>query len=211
MPFGLSKATVLGAAGSGGGADLAAIEKIATASISGNPNSITFTSIPQTYDDLWVTSGTEIYRWPDGSGFYVTMMEVSFNDDYSNSRRYDYTRSYGDPNPAGSPFGDRTNANAGGDIGYASDHYSSYNHTVTPQEIQVYSYTSTSKHKPYQARSTSIFEETSWIGGHLVYGMQHAQETTAITSLTIRETSGQNYWDNNAKVTLWGITRAGKA
>ena len=210
MPFGLSKASVLGAAGSGGGTHLAAIEKIATVSISGNPASISFTSIPQTYDDLWITSGTEIYRWPDGSGFYMTYMQMHFNNDRAESYRYDISRAYGDPNPAGSPFGDRSNTTGYfNGIGYATDHYSGYNHTICPQEVQIYVYTSSSKIKPFQTRSTSIAEETSWIGGALAYGARYDPDAN-ITSVTLTEGSGYNYWDNNAKVTLWGITRAGK-
>ena len=211
MPLGAFKATVLGAAGSAGGADLAAIEKIATVSISGNPTAITFSSIPQTYDDLWITSGTEIYRWPDGAGFYMTYMQMHFNNDRAESYRYDISRAYGDPNPAGSPFGDRSNTTGYfNGIGYATDHYSGYNHTICPQEVQIYGYTSSNKIKPFQTRSTSIAEETSWIGGALAYGTRYDPDAN-ITSVTLTEGSGQNYWDNNAKVTLWGITRAGKA
>ena len=210
MPFGLSKASVLGAAGSGGGTHLAAIEKIATVSISGNPASISFTSIPQTYDDLWITSGTQMYRWPDGSGFYMTYMQMHFNNDRAESYRYDISRAYGDPNPAGSPFGDRSNTTGYfNGIGYGTDHYSGYNHTICPQEVQIYGYTSSSKIKPFQTRSTSIAEETSWIGGALAYGARYDPDVN-ITSVTLTEGSGYNYWDTNAKVTLWGITRAGK-
>ena len=190
--------------------DPVAIEKIAAASISGNPADVIFATIPQTYDDLWVTIGSEYYRWPAGSGFWMAGIRPWLNDDNgAGTSGYGWSMMYGDPNPATQPFTDRgSNSNYINNIGYGTDYWQSYDHTVNPTEFAVFGYTEANTYKNIYFRASSMGSPSSWVGGRQGWAGKNDNTGTAVTKITFRN-DGQ-YWDNEAKITLWGITRAGK-
>ena len=82
MPFGLSKASVLGAAGSGG--DSGAIQWIAGMNGSGSSASLLFNSIPQTYKHLRIVM-SNIHQTASNSNTYF-----KFNGNSTYIRSSDY-------------------------------------------------------------------------------------------------------------------------
>ena len=195
--------------------DPVAIEKIAAISgTNAGTQTITFSAIPQTYDDLWITVGAEIHTYANQSGYYVTDISYYFNDDYSNSRDYIYSFCYGDPNPSGTIFSDRyqTAGHANPSM-RSTDHWQSSDHTSNPIEIGIWGYSKTDQYKNAYSKYTNIASTgSSWIGSGQGWGQQEAASSvsTAITSVSLRTGGSPNWWSERAKVTLWGITRAGK-
>tara|TARA_E500000331_G_scaffold244764_1_gene235214 strand:- start:853 stop:1563 length:711 start_codon:yes stop_codon:yes gene_type:complete len=190
--------------------DPVAIEKIAAATVTHGAADIIFSTIPQTYDDLWVTLGAEVYRWPTGNGFWMSAVEVWVNDDNSGGTNgYGWSEMYGDPNPATAPFASRSsNSNQIYNIGYSTDYYQSYDHTIHPIEFAVFGYTEANTYKNMYYRSSAMGAPSSWVGGRQGWAGKNDNTGTAVTKITFRNDS--QYWDGETKVTLWGITRAGK-
>ncbi len=213
MPLGAFKAGIFGAAG-GGSEDKVAIEAIADSGSSWDGNSVvSFTSIPQTYDDLLVTFGSmEIYTSPNQTSFYVTEIQPYLNEDYSNSWTYDFSVAMGDPNPAGTIF--RTVGSSTGDLdnfGYASDKGNGNEHTAFKMELQITNYTKTDVYKNLYWRSANMTAPSSWIGGKKGFGCSGntGDISRAITKVSFRTGGNPNWFDGESRVTLWGISRGG--
>lgn len=118
MPFGLSKASVLGAAGSGGGSEGGTFEWIAGVTVSDSTtNSITFSSMEAaTYRELSV-------RWSLIAGTTPDNVELRINgnasNDYYSNEWWTYN-STGSANGTSSAYELRTVWTAGSTSGYAS-------------------------------------------------------------------------------------------
>ena len=213
MPLGAFKAGMFGAAG-GGSEDKVAIEAIADSGSSWDGQSVvSFTSIPQTYDDLLVTFGSmEIYTSPNQTAYYVTEIQPYLNEDYSNSWTYDFSVAMGDPNPSGTIF--RSVGSTTGDLdnfGYASDKGNGTEHTAFKMELQITNYTKTDVYKNLYWRSANITQGSSWVGGKKGFACSGntGDISRAITKVSFRTGGNPNWFDGESRVTLWGISRGG--
>ena len=213
MPLGAFKAGMFGAAGGGSG-DSVAMEKIAdtTTAINGQ-SSFSFTSIPQTYDDLIVTFGAaESFTSPYQSGFYVWEVQPYFNNDYNDSIVYSGSVINGDPNLAGSIFSGSFDTTGDMDnFGYISANGNGNSLTCYKLEFQVSNYTRTDVYKNYYWRSFNGTDGSSWVGGREGFGscQPTSDITRSITSISFRGSGNPNWFDGYTKCTLWGVKRAG--
>lgn len=183
------------------GATATAFESIATATGTGSSDTITFSSIPQTYKHLQL----RVIGKRTGTGFTETSAQITFNGDVtSNYTRHGLlgnttTASANATAPAASIL--VQNAFLPSDTAYANMHGVSI--------IDIYDYTSTTKNKTVRAISGYDTNGEVNLPGRLVLNSGLWFKTPeAITSITLKTSSGLQFWTTTSQFALYGIKGA---
>ena len=189
MPFGAAKAALLGAAGSGGSEP--AYEPIGTYTFDGTSATHTFTSIPQTYQDLRLVCKT----FPDTShnSSFGLNVRINGNSDtnYYNAYAYQYN---GTNSSVSSGSGSRFDIAKG----LPSQYYGS---TVIADFIN---YTS-GTNQPYVQSIWGMTPHTNSSYNHVGFMRgEYANGLPAVTQIEFTIDSGENF-GNGTNVTLYGI------
>jgi hypothetical protein len=163
---------------------------IESKTLSSNTSSITFSSVPQTYDDLVLIASAKSTGTRTATG-----VNIQFN---SSSSNFSGIRIYGD----GSSFGSYSSGNfAMAVVGTQT----AANFTFSNSEIYIFNYTSSSA-KPY-----SVCSVTENNGGDALADFTAGlwSDSTAISSITlITDTPGSEYLTSNSTFYLYGIKKS---
>ena len=167
-----------------------------------NPTSVTFSSIPDTYDNLYILASTRLSN--TGSNAYFPAITTSFNNvttgtEYNSS----YILAY-DTTITGTYYSDV----AAGWSGMRGSGTSSVADIITPTEIWIPNYSNTDNYKT--GVFTSIVSNNSTTNGHWLHtwgGLQWAN-TAAISEIDFTPTSSGTFAQYST-FTLYGINGAG--
>lgn len=165
-------------------------ERIASTVLTG-ANTITFSSIPQTYTDLvLVVTG---FNYATGNAW-----ALRFNADTGNN--YSQTQMFTD----GSGPGTGSSRNSNLTYGYYGDSVNN-NSNVTPNTatVNIFSYTNTNVRKIWNSNSNSNVNGQGYT--NLITGLWRS--TAAITSIELRNDGGANYAATTV-ASLYGIKAA---
>ena len=172
-----------------------AYESIANSVVtSSNTQSITFTSIPQTYKHLQIRG---IGKWSKTSAADVSNLIIRFNSDSSSN----YARhSVGGVGTSSISGGANINASEGY-IGYSPDSVSAFTNIFSGQIIDILDYSNTNKNKTI--RTFGGFDSNSASFGYIHFMGTLWRSTNAINSITL-------YMDNldfsiQSQYALYGI------
>jgi hypothetical protein len=168
----------------------AAFDSIATVTGNGSSNTLTFSSIPQTYKSLHVRIyGQNTSTLVDSPGFF-TCPSLTVGTVYTMGQIfYDINSSI--------LF---TNGISDARVGRAATSSTAWSNTTTPTMLDIYNYTSTSIGKTWRSFSGGNVASTSWSNMALIWGSNNS--TSAITSLSFN--SG-NPFTANTRIALYGV------
>lgn len=159
---------------------------------SGGASSIDFTSIPSTYDDLWLTLSI---RASNTNVTFATVF-VQLNSDTATN----YSRVLLQNNGGTAASSSQSNVTEWNGIGPSSTSTTS---TFSSEQLYIPNYKNTSYHK--QAIRENAWENNSTTS-FIVQMMSHLyRSTSAISSIKI---SGNNTFVQYSQATLYGITKA---
>lgn len=156
-------------------------EPISTTTVSTAVTSVSFTSIPATYDDLVLVANA---NYTSGTGD----MNIRFNSD-SGASSYAYIRQL---NGAAIQVGVSTGANSA----VLTD-----NSVNSIQIIDVFEYKNTSVHKTFMDRGGNV---TYYMGG--ISGVW--KSNTAISTITFHPEFSGSTWATGSTFTIYGIKKA---
>lgn len=160
---------------------------------SGGASSITFSSIPSTYDDLWLTLSV---RLSNTNVTYGTVY-VQLNSDTASN----YSRTVVQNNFGTIASSRQTNSTEWNGIGPSSTSTTS---TFSSEQFYIPNYKNTSYHK--QAIRDNAWENNSTTDFIIQLNAHLYRSTSAITSITI----GNGFYNfvQYSQATLYGITKA---
>jgi hypothetical protein len=162
------------------------LTKIATQTITGTPNAITFGSIPQTYTDLLIKSSSKRHA-SGGTG----AMYVYFNGSNASVRSYSF---YGNGTASGS-----STLTTAGNIGEAGEIAES---GWASTDLYICNYASTSVFKSYLSES---FRSNNGANTYQDFCSGLYSSATAITSVTLYTANTATYFIAPSVFTLYGI------
>lgn len=165
--------------------------QIASATTTTGTNTVTFSSIPQTYDDLLVCASTRL-AWAGGGAADGEYISLSLNSSGNNS----FYRAYVFSGPFG---GNGTTAN----LIYVNDSNSNAN-CFTSWSYYIHDYTNTSYGK--MTTVESALEGTTSTDTYLSIQNQITNVTSAISSIIFYSTASGNFAANSTFY-LYGIKR----
>lgn len=165
-----------------------AMTAIASVAVGADTTTVTFSSIPSTYDDLRIS----IYEYGDPQ--YSTSASIRYNSDSGNN--YSHTQLYGENTSFGT-YGTLDQQTTNG-LTFEVTPWSSA-HT-----IEIYDYKNTSKFKTSLTRTA--YEGTANNGGYRM-AMGLWRSTSAITSIQF-SISGIRNFDAGCVFALYGVKRA---
>lgn len=178
----------------GADAPAGAFESIASATGTGSSNTITFSSIPQTYQHLQIRM---INRTNDSSGLILCRINGVTTTTYTRHRLY------GD---GASALATGTGSIASMFVGWtATDNYNNTN-AVGATIMDIHDYSSTTKNKTIRSftggNDNDIIATTNYVGLHSGSFLS----TNAVTSISIIAAVGS--WTTQTQVALYGIKGA---
>lgn len=174
------------------GALAGAFESIATVTVSGAPNAITFSSIPSTYTHLQLRGISAVGDTAVDIGYMSMQLNGDTGTNYSRHQLYGTTSiiySYGAANLGLYVFG-------------SAYRYVSSNSIVSPVVVDILDYANTNKYKTLRALSGTSSNTT----GTSMVGMFSTvwRNTSAINSITIKTDAGTTL-QNGTIYALYGI------
>jgi hypothetical protein len=166
-----------------------AYDSIATVTSSGSSNSLTFSSIPQTYTHLQIRAITR-----DTGGSYGYNVNMRFNSDSGSNYTYHGLEGNGS---SASAFG---SSSATTQFPFAtSSGGANASGTFAPIVCDILDYSNTSKYKVH--RTLNGYDDNG--SGYIEFRSGVWLNTTAVTSITVLST-GSNF-ANNTQFALYGI------
>lgn len=187
----LAGLTALLGGGNGGGGG--SFESIQTLTGAGNPTSVTFNSIPQTYKHLQIRSNVRNTNtgYSAGIPLYITV---------NGSANSDLHRLWGDGSTANAAGYDNTGTGGNGYIDWGQAGGGTTANVYGSSVLDVIDYTSSSKNKTFRVNSGIDLN-----GSGRIYLDSFAWFTTsAITSITITDSVGSGF-ETGSTFALYGI------
>jgi NAD(P)H-dependent flavin oxidoreductase YrpB (nitropropane dioxygenase family) len=163
---------------------LSSFESIATVTGTGSSGTLSFTSIPSTYQHLQIRGINN-----DSVGYFVT---AQFNNDTGTN--YTIHQLYGNGTSAAAYGGANTNYIFAGVGGYTSTTY------VAPMIMDILDYTNTNKYKT--ARMLTGFDSNGTYTGYIEFNSGVWMNTSAITRIDLKMTGS---FSTTATFALYGV------